>query len=335
MCVARFLLALMLFVAPVALLAQPRNEDGKNVRNSPKLLAAYLTEGLNTDKAKVQSIFHWITDNIEYKLKPGYFYRKGKEIKEDADTGLLKPLNERVAEQVLQDGVGICDGYARLFSTLCTYAGIRSEVITGYARLSNDKSSARFRSNHSWNAVYFDSAWHLVDATWASGYIAYGTDRFVKEYNGSYFLTSPQQFINTHYPEDIQWTLLPDPPTLREFDFGPFKPSGFSRNRIGTYLPAKGIIEAAVGDTLSFELQPHELAHSMRIVDSIAVDSLALSQVDWWLYPSTPNRVEGNRVTMNYVVPSAAVKWLHIVYNNSVVLQYKLHVREPLVAVNQ
>jgi transglutaminase/protease-like cytokinesis protein 3 len=134
------------------------------------------------------------------------------------DTGALKPLNERVAEGVLRKRVAFCDGYARLFKTLCDYAGITSELITGYAKTSNRKrTDYSFRSNHRWNAVMIDSTWKLLDATWASGYISSGSNDFVRRFDDKYFLSPPEEFIKDHYPEDTRWTLLPSPPSFKDY----------------------------------------------------------------------------------------------------------------------
>lgn len=300
----------------------------KTADTSPQALAYSLTNGLTSSRQKVEVIFRWITDNIDYKVNPSLYFNKYSYTPEE-DTGALKPVSERVAEQVLRNRVAFCDGYARLFTTLCNYAGIRSEVITGYAN-PDGSASGKFRSNHSWNAVLIDSAWYLVDVTWASGYVTYGNDRFIRRYDDYYFLTSPQQFIKSHYPEDLQWSLLKDPPAVREFQYGPFKPSGFIRNQIKAFAPSQGILEASVGDTLRFEFQPEDVTHNVHVVD--AVDTILLSQVDWWQYPSTPATVDGSLIKVNYVVPSESIQWLHLVYNNSVVLRYRINVKKTMMA---
>ncbi len=297
---------------------------------TPALLAKSLTENITSEKQKVQAIFHWITDNIDYKVRPLYGSKFRMQSRfDDVDTGALKPLNERVAEKVLNERIAFCDGYARLFTTLCAYAGIQSQVVTGYARL-NDERGLKFRSNHSWNAVYIDSTWQLLDATWASGYITYAGDRFIQQYNDFYFLTPPGQFIKTHYPEDLQWSLLDDPPTLKEYESNPFRYTGFSRKNIQGFSPSKGIIEAAVGDTLTFELVSNDAEKYIRVVDSLAVDSVKLTQVNWWEYPIPPYTADSNKVYCNYVVTSTTPQWLSVVYNNDVVLRYRLKIKEDL-----
>ena len=50
------------------------------------------------------------------------------------------------------------------------YAGLYCVVLTGYAKGKDFKPGDSFKgeSNHSWNAVYIDDNWHLVDSKWAA-----------------------------------------------------------------------------------------------------------------------------------------------------------------------
>src|SRR5258705_1485804 len=196
-------------------------------RSSPALLVTEILRSQQSDRQKVTSIFRWVAENISYNVrvagrnKNSYIYEQP-----DDDTGMIiKPLNLRVAETVLRRRMAVCDGYARLFKTLCDNAGIPCEVITGYAR--SNWRQVNFGSNHTWNAVYIDSAWHLLDVTWASGFTNYRGDEFTHRYDEKYFLTPPDQFILDHYPEDIRWTLLKDPPVLYEFNRSPLHYIGF------------------------------------------------------------------------------------------------------------
>lgn len=171
------------------------------------------------------------------------------------DTSLvLKPLDERVSENVLQKGLAVCDGYARLFKTICDYTGIQVVIITDYGRTDQDCIGTKFFTNHTWNAVYFDSAWHLLDVTWASGYTSYFGNDYIQHLDEHYYLTPPAGFIRDHYPEDSKWTLLPQVPLVQEYKFSPFKRSGFIRSRIKSYYTAKGVIDAAIGDRVVIAL---------------------------------------------------------------------------------
>ena len=86
------------------------------------------------------------------------------------------------------------------FKTLCDYAGIQCVLITGYARSELNHVGTKFYSNHYWNAIFIDSAWHLVDVTWASGYFISHTSQFIKYFDSTYFCMSPNLFIKRSFP---------------------------------------------------------------------------------------------------------------------------------------
>src|ERR1700755_2306719 len=92
--------------------------------SSPAVLAAQLTSFCTTDAQKVRAIFRWITDNIDYRTAASRMETRRKKLvyEEPNDSAELKPLDERVAETVLENKLAVCDGYARLFKTLCTFA---------------------------------------------------------------------------------------------------------------------------------------------------------------------------------------------------------------------
>ncbi|WP_207496483.1 transglutaminase domain-containing protein [Aridibaculum aurantiacum] len=332
----RFLLLLFVVFTGVVVTAQDYaypavNYNSPALETSPVLLATRLTAHAKTDRQKVEAIFRWITDNIDYKVQPTVISRRmplRAAYSSDADTGALKNVNERVSEKVLQDKEAFCEGYARLFSTLCSYAGIRSEVVTGYVRNGIDRPAKNFRSNHSWNAVMIDSSWHLLDVTWASGYVTFGGNRFIRQYDDYYYLPKPEEFIRTHYPEDLQWTLLPDPPTLKEYNASPFKSTGLYTRHVKSFYPSWGSLNAAVGDTLHFEIEVEDPSNDLRVVDVLQLDSVILSQVNWWEHPKQQVKRIGNKIRCDYIVPEHPVKWLHLIYNDAVILRYRLVVEK-------
>src|SRR4051812_16767878 len=187
----KLLVRLLIIFLPLYTVAQysTRNLHTISKKNTeyvltPDSLARQLTANYKTDRDKVTSIFRWITENISYNVRPFYNSTHNPsqaDLPEDEDTGGLKSLSERVAIDVLNRRIAFCDGYSRLFTTLCNYAGIASEVISGYA--SSNFGGRKFGSNHRWNAVYLDSTWPLLDATWASGHLTYGSNDFIQSYN--------------------------------------------------------------------------------------------------------------------------------------------------------
>jgi hypothetical protein len=230
---------------------------------------------------------------------------------------------ELTAERVLRRRVAVCDGYAKLFKTLCDYAGLKSEIILGYAKCHTERND-KFRTNHTWNAVMIDSSWYLLDVTWASGYINHA-DQFIHHLDESYFLSPPRRFILDHYPEDLKWTLMENPPTLREFKFTPFRYKSFVKYSIRSFSPSSGTIEAAVGDTISLELKIADSQRDQLIAPDPFFDSTVVAETpaSVFLQPSSTE----DKIVYTYVV-GANVEWLHLMYNNDPVLRYKLNIRK-------
>jgi hypothetical protein len=310
------------------------NKNDRSIKDiDPATLSSLLTEGLSTEKEKIKAIFHWITDNIAYyRPELRMTRRKNRNMPtpaDEPDDGLPLPaLTDRVAAKVLKERRTVCEGYARLFKSLCDHARIPSAIITGYARSNMSRSETKFRSNHAWNAVYFDSAWHLLDATWASGYIAMPSGDFVKYYDSYYFLTPPEQFIRHHYPDDLRWSLLPDPPAMSEFKATPFRQRSFNKYFIQSFSPASGIIETSVGDTvrLVLEIDPR------RINESVSPDSLweeaSLPQGPMYGFVKPGTIIAPDKVIYNFPVQSENIQWLYVMYNDDAILRYKLNIRK-------
>ncbi|MFL5809969.1 MAG: transglutaminase domain-containing protein [Flavisolibacter sp.] len=98
-------------------------------------LSYKLVHNYSTELEKVRAIFSWITQHISYNT---YIfnalgrYGVNRFVPTPMDTiSEWKSANEMTAQRVLQRRFAICDGYAKLFKTLCDYAGIRSELVPG------------------------------------------------------------------------------------------------------------------------------------------------------------------------------------------------------------
>lgn len=299
----------------------------------PEELAYALTKDYTTEKEKLRSIFSWITDHITYRVKKNY-----GNIQADNGTGRLvftdtdkwKSGNDVVAETVLQNKSAVCDGYARLFKTLCDYAGLRSAIISGFAN-GDYSRQPKFRCNHTWNAVYIDSGWHLLDVTWASGYTNYRGDEFVKRYDETYFLAAPEDFIRDHFPDDLRWTLMENPPFPHEFNTAPYKSRSFSKYKITAYSPAGGIIEAAIGDTIQINLQSADpQADSKMAIDSTTLFDSSLQKIISSVAFLEPSGDGNSKRSLQYTfcVENHIIEWLHIVYNHDVILRYRLKIKK-------
>lgn len=297
---------------------------GDSLQSSAKSLSATITDGLVRDRDKVRAIFLWITDNIDYRVGSritGRIHSNNNQ-KSLAHDFSMPTLDEQVAEIVLRERKAVCDGYARLFKVLCGYAGIRAELVTGYARGYTVSPASYFRSNHTWNAVMIDSAWHLLDVTWASGYINYRKE-FVKALDDNYYLSAPATFIRDHYPDDLKWSFVKDPPTLKEFHNAPFKSQGFVLSKIDSYYPGKGIIETSLGEVITIELTTRLSPGTAR--QPTEVDSLRLTHKSVAL--AAP-KISGQKLLYTYKVDRPDTEWLHIFFNEQEIMRYRVDIKE-------
>jgi len=296
---------------------------------SPDSLASVITRIYTGDLEKARAIYSWIAQHIGYNT--GIY---GRSVRNDArwrtgpdpfDTMTVwRSGIEMAAWQVMRRRVTVCEGYARLFKVLCNYAGLQAEVVSGYAKCYLERGD-KFCTNHSWNAVCIDGRWFLVDATWGSGYINFANE-YVQHIDDNYFLTPPRAFIRDHYPENLRWSLLQEPPALREFDFAPFRFKSFVKYGIHAYRPGTGTIEAAVGDTVQLELEVRDADKNRSISSDPFFDStmLTTSPASVFLEPSFQSR----KVIYSYVVGDDPIEWLNLVYNNDIVLRYRLRIKK-------
>jgi hypothetical protein len=329
----KFLFAILFFL-PLRFYSQLGQANFYAIDNKVGSIAGAKTDSLarqlaspdKTDREKVGAIFRWITEHIDYNVMPlgqrKNIARQYYKEPDDSSVG-LPPLNERIAAKVLNTGVAFCEGYSRLFKTLCDHAGIKAEVIYGYARTNNNR---RFAVNHTWNSVFIDSTWYLLDVTWASGFVTYD-NQYIRQYNDFYFLTPPDEFIREHYPEDLQWTLLKDPPVYREFAQSPFRYSGYIKAGVSSFFPAKGVIDVAVGDTITIELKARKEVRNFFVSESPVPDTTQLMEI-------SPVNTSNEKLVFKYNITTSTGEWLYVFCNEELALRYKLNVKKEIVKAN-
>jgi len=163
-------------------------------------LASYLTGTANSNLEKTRAIYVWIASNITFDMK-GF---------------KSNILPEYRPKAVLNNRYAVCEGFARLFNELCQEAGLKTEIIRGYARSFGYENVNNFEvSNHAWNAVLIDGEWQFIDVTWAA---RKSNDSYlVRPLEDKYFFTSPEMFIMDHLPEIPAWQLLSSPVSKEAF----------------------------------------------------------------------------------------------------------------------
>lgn len=167
-----------------------------------EVLAEYLVKPASNDVEKVRSFYIWLTHNIEYDIKA--FLRNELMVNE-------------TQEMFLRRKKGVCQDYAELFHSLCMEEDIKSYVVSGYSKgISYDPNRQISEPDHSWNVVFLDDKWYLLDATWGSGFIN-NRGKFERRFTNRFFLAEPERMIYTHLPADPMWQLLDCPVSVEMF----------------------------------------------------------------------------------------------------------------------
>ena len=116
---------------------------------------------------------------------------------------------------------------------LYSFAGLHCVTLSGWAKGVEYKPGMPITStppNHSWNAVFIDGNWQLVDCHWSTRFDPSGKDsgeKLIDSYDDFYFLTEPAAMIYSHFPSVPVWQLLDTPWTIMEFEDHPHVRSHF------------------------------------------------------------------------------------------------------------
>jgi len=166
---------------------------GTSVEN----LAAYV-KGAGPDRiSRLRALYTWEAGNIIYDLD----YKA-----------------HGMPSEVLKNRRAVCDGYARLYTSVAREMGMEVEHVLGWSRnlqlMQLEDSSA---PNHRWVRVRLeDERWGLIDPTWARNAAPGST---VWKLEPRYFLMRPQEFLKNHWPRDSKWQMLAPPLSRKGWGF--------------------------------------------------------------------------------------------------------------------
>ncbi|HPG12234.1 MAG TPA: transglutaminase domain-containing protein [Chitinophagaceae bacterium] len=320
-------------------------------KNDLKTLTKELTSSYTEQLLKVRAIFKWITDNIQYDYKYyNKYYYKGKE------PAAYKCKNKKACEakriawelkyvdKILRKKKAVCQGYSMLFKKMCEIAGLESEVIPGYIRTDYYQVGTLGKLDHAWNAIWIDSAYYLLDATWAAGTCGKDDDGkllfFKKSFNNYYWLTPPSDFIRNHYPQNIKWTLLSDY-SKDSFATNPYYlPSEIHNLELIT--PASGVITAEKGDTIQFVIRYNGYFNDLQInsnlfrnpdiwvVDDLSkrkkvrrLDTLAIKKQQYIKY-----KRDGDLYKFQYFISDHSLYYIDVLFDRQRVMRFKVNVKK-------
>lgn len=179
-----------------------------------KIIVQSITKGARNELEKLRSIWVWLCNNIEYDVS-GYLGRSEK-------------LTS--TEEVIAAGRGVCCSYSNLCKEMCREVGIECQEVPGHSKgigYRQGQSLKNVKSDHLWNTVLLGGQWFLLDSCWGAGRVDMEHESFVKRFDDFYFLTDPEEFIESHFPDEEKWQLLDTPIPLEEFERRIFKTSAF------------------------------------------------------------------------------------------------------------
>jgi hypothetical protein len=198
----RYILLLLLLACGTPLLAQYAKID-RHAQKAPQELTKdlpelveYLIQPATSETEQARALFSWVVNYLKY---------------DDTAAKQDRRINQNIRD-ILNRKRGLCMDYTRLYKAMCGYAGLQCVIVDGYVKSSLSDRSLPERANHSWNAVWADGQWHLLDPTWAGG-----KDELTHEYETSYFFTPPELLVLNHLPMQPMWQLLPCPITPEDF----------------------------------------------------------------------------------------------------------------------
>ncbi|WP_298895557.1 transglutaminase domain-containing protein [uncultured Psychroserpens sp.] len=213
-----------------------------------EVLLLRVSNDFNTDEEKVRAYYTWISHNISYDLNRYYSFSPPEmQITFDSERlnkSIQRQKNEKLIQKTLTSKKAICLGFSTLFNELCLRSGIDSQIIKGITKLStNEINSTRNIKNHAWNAVKINDKWQLVDVTWSNGYENMNTRSWTKRFNDFYFFTNPNEFLNSHLPENPVLQFVTHPINIKSFFETPIFYSKYFESGVRVANNQKGLIE--------------------------------------------------------------------------------------------
>ncbi|KAL3866729.1 hypothetical protein ACJMK2_044010, partial [Sinanodonta woodiana] len=186
-----------------------------------------LLQGTNNDVQKVRAIYSY-TGSINYNDPQVSQAKEG-----DTPTYYIKMIKEKKGD------------VPTFFTILCRRAGIPCVILDGLGKGKNyvpGMSEKDMRSK--WNAVHVNDNWRPVHVEW--GHQDNGGKNKDKK-DDFYFLTDPDRFVISCFPDDYQWQLLAEPLTKKEWlNLPNFRPA-FYELRMQLVKPKSGLIRAVKG----------------------------------------------------------------------------------------
>ncbi|XP_072263730.1 uncharacterized protein [Pyxicephalus adspersus] len=278
-----------------------------NANGTLEQLVKELVHDANTELEKIRAFWIWICHHIEY----------------DTAGFKNKALAAPDPDVVLQTRKGTSNGYCSLFERMCSLADIQCKTVSGFSKGASYKAGQTISgdADHTWNMVYLEGRWHLLDTTWGAGYVDENISKFTFQYNEFYFFTHPALFIGEHYPEQADCQLLYPNVTRKDFEQIVHHRSHFYNLGLISSQPAAAVIQTVKGKaTITIESK-HKMLYIFSINDTEDTGLLRLmeheAKIDVYppktgqhtiqIYAKRPDLVEAYQLVVDYRIDCKTV----------------------------
>lgn len=225
--------------------------------SSTEDLAKRIQKDFTSEYDKARAIYSWIALNIKYDYKaylnpqkPVQFSYRNEAEKQKQ----IELIKEKTWQKAFDSQKAVCEGFTLLYQRLASLVDLKSQVIRGDSKQSlTDIGRKNLLTNHSWNTVWVDGKWILVDVTWGQGYYDSNRKVMVNYFNSVYFDTDPKYFFAKHFPDSGMY--LDRKLNQEDFLNGPLISDKAIEEDLEILRPESGVIKANDGDKISFKIK--------------------------------------------------------------------------------
>lgn len=225
--------------------------DAERIYNLAKdVLRDIITDDM-TDFEKIHAIYDWLIYNVQYDKAVLEIYINPL----DPNYDNLNRYDCFYLEGVFDDGVAVCDGFAKAFVLLNRIEGIEAIKVSGVSH----------SQNHAWNKVNLGGNWYTVDSTWGNITSTSGTEEHMTH---AYLLVSDAELFDSHRESDPTVSS----PVSYDF-FKQDKYDGVNDYYIESIAEFQALITylAHPGNTIYVEIYNDSISTNQQLLNSVTI----------------------------------------------------------------
>lgn len=277
-------------------------------------IAKRINKDYHTDIEKARAVYSWVTKTIKYDIKEFLSGSKQYSFRYSSKEELQRKITNRnnaIVNKTLKTRKAICDGYSKTVKKICDLINLKCVVISGYTKsFTTEIGRLPLGGRHAWNAILIDGKWKLIDTTWGAGY-GNEQNRWIQRFDDYFFLTPPEDLINSHFPQKTKWQLLEKTYSQKEFANFPILTPYYFKNRLHLISPKTG--------TLKFQNEPYFFIKFDK--KNISEDFAFAYKNDVYMTSIIPELINNQTVLK---IPAKRNTALNIIVANKVALMFQV-----------